>query len=191
MSVSRDYGLCRLSGCNRAVHVARYLLCNGCYQRLKRSGELEMVSPSAEDRFFAKVQSVEMQCWEWTGALSHGYGDFWDGKRVVRAHRWVWEFFNGPIPEGLHVDHLCVNRRCVNPDHLDPVPQQVNITRAIGRDYCPYGHPREGRTYSGQLLADGTRQVERRCLVCHAAREKERSRKRRASEREARARVHA
>jgi hypothetical protein len=97
-----------------------------------------------EDRFFLKV--VENgECWDWVGYINDaGYGLFRPVDRTrVRAHRWCWEFFNGPIPEGLELDHLCRNRRCVNPWHLEPVTHRVNMSRAVWRKpevLCGRGH---------------------------------------------------
>ena len=71
-------------------------------------------------------------CWEWTaatGGKGYGYGWCSNDKRMKGAHRLIWELLVGPIPEGLTLDHLCRNKLCVNPDHLEPVTHQVNILR--------------------------------------------------------------
>ena len=100
-----------------------------------------MKAPAA--RFWDKV-SVGDGCWEWTGSKSHGYGQFWDGDRPVRAHRWAWEQEHGPVPGGLDLDHLCRNPGCVRPDHLEPVTRQENLLRGVSaqraKTHCPAGH---------------------------------------------------
>lgn len=101
----------------------------------------------AEDRFWMQVVMVE-NCWEWIGTVnSGGYGSFNDG-RQFKAHRWSYARFKGPIPPSLTLDHLCRNRRCVNPDHLEPVTNRENILRGNGptaenarKTHCKRGHP--------------------------------------------------
>ena len=96
----------------------------------------------AEQRFYSKVQKKD-GCWEWLGAKNHGYGAFMVGsskdgtRRIVRAHRWVWEQVNGEVPAGRELDHLCGNRSCVNPSHLEPVTHTENIKRALQRQEVP------------------------------------------------------
>lgn len=72
-------------------------------------------------------------CWGWVGSLnSSGYGQINSGGhsgRPLPAHRVVYEMVRGPIPDGLQLDHLCRNRACVRPDHLEPVTQEENIRR--------------------------------------------------------------
>ena len=92
------------------------------------------------ERFWAKV-TPDGSCWRWTAHRSaSGYGMFGQDRRVFYAHRWSYEHFVGPIPEGLHIDHLCNNAWCVKPDHLEPVTQAENNQRAWSR--------RRGVTYS-------------------------------------------
>lgn len=86
--------------------------------------------PVAE-RFWEKVQKTD-DCWLWTASVKPaGYGQFTveDQKPPVYAHRFSYEQLVGPIPDGLTLDHLCANRRCVNPDHLEPVPMAENTRR--------------------------------------------------------------
>lgn len=81
------------------------------------------------DRFWSKVDKSGT-CWLWTASIrATGYGQFRVGKRTRDAHRVAWELTNGSVPDGLQLDHLCRNRACVRPDHLEPVTQRENILR--------------------------------------------------------------
>ena len=78
-----------------------------------------------QERFWRKVK-ITSTCWKWNGAVtSNGYGNFWDGERNVLPHRWVI----GDVPADREVDHLCFNRLCVNPSHLEVVTRAVNTQR--------------------------------------------------------------
>lgn len=86
-------------------------------------------------------------CWLWTAARNqNGYGRFWDGVRLVQAHRWSYEYHVGAIPEGLQLDHLCRVRHCVNPEHLEPVTHAENGRRGLAgawqaaKTHCKNGH---------------------------------------------------
>lgn len=80
-------------------------------------------------------------CWTWTGAItSAGYGSVGYHGRVWSTHRLAYELLVGPIPLGLHADHLCENKRCCNPAHLEPVTGRENVLRAIRKDTCLRGH---------------------------------------------------
>lgn len=89
---------------------------------------------------FEKYTLRAAECWEWTGhKYGNGYGAITHRGRQVLAHRWAYEHFIGPIPEGLTIDHLCRNRACVNPAHMEPVTGRENTRRAM-RSHCIHGH---------------------------------------------------
>ena len=110
-------------------------------------------------------------CWNWAGSLSrYGYGRI-RGKPERLAHRVVYELLVGPIPEGLQLDHLCRNPRCVRPDHLEPVTHRENLLRGetfaarhAGKTHCPAGHPYDdANTYI-------SKRGQRKCRKCAAER---------------------
>lgn len=141
-------------------------------------------------RFFEKVDKDGRNgCWVWTGSKSRGYGSFRPGgvAGCVGAHRWSYEYHVGPIPNNLHIDHLCCNPACVNPAHLDPVTPGENIRRADERGRMP-GHKKyqthcvNGHKLSGKnvYLWNGLRH----CKKCRAdSQEKVRAKKRRVAAR--------
>ena len=94
----------------------------------------------------ASVQKTD-GCWLWTGALVRGYGRTSVNGKATPAHRAVYELLVGPVPADLHLDHLCKVRRCVRPDHLDPVTPATNNDRSDSpsamnsrKDRCDRGH---------------------------------------------------
>ena len=99
-------------------------------------------------RFWAKVQKTDT-CWLWTGSQNPaGYGTFWLDGTVVNSHRVAYELTQGPICEGLELDHLCNVKHCVNPDHLEAVTHRENGLRSEAPNIqlhragtCKRGHP--------------------------------------------------
>jgi len=98
------------------------------------------------DRLMYRTALLDNGCWEWRGATNpKGYGNIrrdMDGP-AYSVHRVSFEHFHGPIPDGLEVDHLCFNRACVNPDHLEAVDRRTNVLR--GRRNQNHGKPTCGR----------------------------------------------
>ena len=98
------------------------------------------------DKFFASIKSTS-DCWLWNGIINDGgYGVLQAKDKNIRAHRIAYELFIGEIPSGLHLDHLCRVRHCVNPTHLEPVTQSQNNSRGDAglkdkiKTHCPRGH---------------------------------------------------
>ncbi len=132
---------------------------------------------NTEERFWAKVGlAVPGECWKWRGSLgTTGYGHFsYRGGRYILAHRYAYELLVGPIPEGLHIDHLCRDRACVNPTHLEPVTvgentrrgtaSEVNRVRMLSKTHCKHGHFYDLTTM--RFNSKGHRE----CLVCERER---------------------
>lgn len=106
--------------------------------------------PGLRERLLGKaVINRETGCWEWVGAKSvNGYGQFGIGGFRRIAHRVSYELLEGPIGDGLVLDHLCRVRHCINPAHLEPVTQRENLLRSpialptvlAAKTHCPAGH---------------------------------------------------
>lgn len=115
----------------------------------RRSGSGGSTHPPISSLY---VVEEESGCWTWTALRSSdGYGKLRVDKRDWRAHRLVYTIVRGSIPEGAQLDHLCRNRACVNPDHLDPVDTRTNLMRGqtlaalnAAKTECHLGHPLSG-----------------------------------------------
>ena len=85
-----------------------------------------------EHPFWDNVEAVEDECWPFTGYVHvrDGYGRYTENGVTINAHRVAWELYNDEfIPEGMQIDHLCRNRVCCNPDHLEVVTKKENERR--------------------------------------------------------------
>ncbi len=126
--------------------------------------------PSTEPyihKFFRYIQpNIRTGCWLWLAGIDkEGYGIFWV-RRNALAHRWAYEYFIGPIPKHLELDHLCRVRSCANPHHVEAVTHAENVARSAWAVSltCKYGHPFD------IVLKDGGRD----CRTCKNRREAER-----------------
>lgn len=126
------------------------------------------------DRFWKYVEKSAAPggCWLWTGGKDkRGYGFFWSGSQGVRAYRWAFEHLVGPVPPGMHLDHLCRVTGCVNPAHLEIVTPRENIMRGSGvaakyaaRTHCAAGHPLSGENLT--TTTDRRGYTKRVCRTC-------------------------
>lgn len=143
------------------------------------------MSNTLYQRFWAKVNKTDT-CWLWTASAPHGYGQIKAGGKFVKtlyAHRVAYEMLVGPIPEGLHLDHLCRVTRCVNPKHLEPVTRRENLLRGESpmakharKTECLRGHP-----FSGANLYT-TSKGYRCCRICRNESMKRLRRRRKANQ---------
>lgn len=127
------------------------------------------VSP---EKILAKVDTSG-DCWEWRGNRHRGYGRVWMKPHRRSAHAVLYELLVGPIPAGLELDHLCRNKGCVNPAHLEAVTHRENSLRAprnraainARKTHCPRGH-----AYSGPNVVVYASDGKRHCRACGQAR---------------------
>lgn len=125
---------------------------------------------------------AKLGCWLWIKSFRNdcGYGQigFWEDGRnfTLYAHRVSYEQFVGPIPEGLTLDHLCRNRACIRPEHLEPVTLEENIARSvphrIHKTHCKHGHSLE------DAYLWGKKRPYKACRTCRSQRAKELTQKR-------------
>lgn len=146
-----------------------------------------MITKQAE-RFWSKVQwTSDEECWPWLGAKSGGYGQITIFSKRKPAHVVSWELAHEmPFPAGKYGCHSCDNPGCVNPNHILPRSQQWNVLDAmnkqrfkdVGRFNRAKTHCRKGHLFdnnnTGPVNLDGYPKIYRRCLKCHALRERKR-----------------
>ena len=125
----------------------------------------------------AKHSALDGDCIVWIGTTGRlGYGHISVNSSTKDVHRVSYETFVRPIPEGLSLDHLCRNRACINPDHLEPVSHRENVLRGFGptslnarKTHCKRGHP-----LSGDNLYIIPSTGSRVCRVCDRERQRRR-----------------
>lgn len=178
--------------------------CHNCYQRhiyaLKKSGTFERLNAPLPvmERFLDRSKPTSNGCRLWTGTINHftGYGTLSVNNKAEYAHRLAYTLFVGPIPDGMDVDHTCHNgdasckgeaeclhRRCVNPDHLEPVTHRTNVTRShlapAGKNsrktHCKHGHKFTPENTITSLSG------RRACRACHNRCQREADARRRAA----------
>lgn len=182
-------GICSVDSCERPIWAKGW--CSGHLSRWYKGGDVRADVPliqrrrlprgtSAVDRaeFFTDrngptMSGMDTPCWLWTsGHYPAGYGAFWLEGRTVLVHRWWYEQLIGPIPEGLELDHLCINRGCCNPAHLEPVTHAENLLRSptapatinARKTHCIHGHAYDEA--NTRITSKGQRQ----CRACRRRR---------------------
>ena len=130
-------GLCTISGCSKEYYFSG--VCSAHYVRRMRHGDTYSEIPlqrryfDPEEAFAANVRK-RGECTEWTGLKVSGYGRIKAGGRSIGSHRYAWERENGPIPNGMEIDHICHNPACVNTDHLRLATHDQNVRNLSGPD---------------------------------------------------------
>lgn len=159
---------CEVDNCGNPHNAKGF--CNTHYGRLRRGGNPHIksqIEKTPTERFFESFEKLSTtDCWEWTSYKANfGYGKLRANGREVRAHRFSYEYFVGPIPNGLCVLHKCDNPPCVNPKHLYIGTKRDNARDMIerGRAYQP---PTQGEYNSQAKLHDGDIHVIRYLVEC-------------------------
>lgn len=171
--MSQD-GLCQC-GCGRPTRIAPHNIrrlghVKGQPVRYIRGHNARGKADASPERFWKSVdRRGAEECWPWLGSKdTSGYGTIMWGGRRVGTHVLAYELVVGAVPEGLVIDHLCRNRACCNPAHLEPVTHRENVLRGRGptainarKTHCNHGH--EFTPENTYLQQNGGRG----CRECH------------------------
>ena len=177
-AVSNAGKTCTVNGCTKPVKSIGY--CSAHYRKHLRWGD-----PLGVRRARTFAESFELyvvkgeECWEWKGPkYSNGYTRISSGRNQMLGHRWAYEYFREQIPKGLVIDHLCRNRGCVNPSHMEAVTNEENLRRGAGyalvngmRTSCIHGHE-----YTPENTYTEPNGIGIRCRTCAQTRDKKRNR---------------
>ena len=173
--------ICSVDACPTRVESHGY--CVKHWRRVQAHGAPDvLVRPWDADLRFERdhVVNAVTGCWHWAGKDRNQFGHarwFVGGKHLC-VHRWAYERFVGPIPEGLVIDHLCRNPGCVNPAHLEPVTQPENVMRAetaittinAKKTHCKWGHE---FSIENTAMSHNNGRPSRQCRHCRSRRSKE------------------
>lgn len=175
---------CSVATCDRLAYGRGW--CQAHYQRWRKTGDVQADKPIGPYIFGPKAKwDVYIDrngpvpanrpdlgpCWVWTGRTDAlGYGKMRGDGREVLTHRWGYEHFVGPVPDGLELDHLCRNPACCNYErHLEPVTRRENqlrgetlAARLAARTACSKGHP-----YTPENTYYNSRDNARQCKACN------------------------
>ncbi|MEN9449735.1 MAG: hypothetical protein RJA83_349 [Pseudomonadota bacterium] len=124
-------------------------------------------------KFISKIKVAKSGCWEWQGNIFYGYGRFSFKSKAFLAHRCSYYLFNGELLDSLVIDHMCMNKKCVNPDHLRQVTRTLNTLENSGsmsalnskKTHCKRGH--EFNEENTRYSAHGSRTC-RKCANKHS-----------------------
>ena len=153
---------------------------------MPRSGSGRPTLVRIQERLAVEDRGHVTPCHIWLGPTADGYGHIRVGsrtdgsRRTIKVHRFMYEMFVGPIPEPLVIDHLCRQRACANPDHLELVTRQENVLRGTSPDalrarFAAMTHCARGHEYTAEntyLWVSPRGHTKRRCQTCRRERRK-------------------